>query len=189
MKVLRTARRSGMTLIEVLVAMALMTILASAALALVSYSAKTVRRTETRSAHNRALNRLYTDLSERFFHTSYAYQSTIDNGAGLVLATARNAEQTFLTDTQGYPGWCAWEVIAVQGGQLCLWRVPSQPFAESARPRIVTGHPSRSLANKVKTFEASVKEDHTVDVTIDWLDEDQAVPTHWTFYAGQGGTL
>lgn len=181
----------GMTLVEVLVAMSLFSLLAATALGLMSYSSKLLQRSQSRSDHNRALNRLYIDLTERFYHTSYAYQSVEQNGDVLVLASARDEDRHFHTDAQGYPRWLAWERLFVQGDRLHVFRQDNPNIGKPGKMTTArTGSRDQTiLANNVESFHAQINPDDSVNVTIKWEHEIDSTPTVWTFHAGQGGTL
>lgn len=189
MKAQRRLHSQGLTLIEVLIAMALMSLLASTALALMTYSSKLLTRTQARSDHNRALGHTYLDLAERFFHTTHAYQSTSPNGDVLTLATARDRNGKFLTDEQGYPRWSAWEQVAVRDHKLGLWRTDSNDFTQPPASPAAGSRAFNIIAHGVDDFNATIGADHAVHMKINWSNEQDEVPTEWTFRAGQGGVL
>lgn len=185
----RRHKPQGLTLVEVLIAMALMGLLASAALTLMSYSSRLLTRSQARSEHNRALNRLYLAMGERFFHTTHAYQSVSADGSVLNLVTARNPEGAFQTDPQGYPRWLAWEQIALRDRRLAVWRTESNDFTLPPGIAGLSGRPYDILAREVEEFTTTISADHSVQMKLIWSGETDKVPTEWTFRAGQGGML
>jgi hypothetical protein len=116
--------KRALSLVEVVIAMSLMTVLAALTMSLLTTANAFLGSGTQRSDQARLYAVLSEKLSDEFFHMGSRHRFLSVDRTRCAQRSAWSEEQQFVTDTQGYPLWQSWVEFFVLDSQLVRRRKP-----------------------------------------------------------------
>lgn len=185
--------RRAMTLMEVVIAASLLSLLAGGALSLLKYSKIQLERGAQASDFTRLCSTLYSELEDDFFHSGSLYRGLSADGKSCSHRSAVGDDGKFHTDSQGYPEWQKWLTHSIQNSKLikASTPLPDQKPTVASPPDLLQLATTRNrvLCHSVTSGSWVVVDKHSLQLNISVSFGRSREELNFLFTTGQGDAL